>query len=96
MFLTKKEYLTEYKQSGKTVQLKENNDLDELTKQAYDVVGLLMKGVKFNKAQPNVKRILEKLSEDNKIQKKLSQFMNDNPELKPERAYRSKTNDRGL
>ncbi len=55
-----------------------------------------MKGVKFNKAQPNVKRILEKLSEDNKIQKELSQFMNNNPELKPERAYRSKTNDRGL
>ncbi|MDY2520998.1 hypothetical protein [Weissella cibaria] len=55
-----------------------------------------MKGVKFNKAQPNVKRILEKLSEDNKIQKEFSQFMNDNPELKPERAYRSKINDRGL
>lgn len=96
MFPTKKEYLTEYKQSGKTVQLKENNDLNELTKQAYAVVGLLMKGVKFNKTQPNVKRILGKLSEDNKIQKELSQFMDDNPELKPERAYRSKTNDRGL
>ncbi|KIU25727.1 hypothetical protein ab3b_00079 [Weissella cibaria] len=96
MFPTKKEYLTEYKQSGKTVQLKENNDLNELTKQAYAVVGLLMKGVKFNKTQPNVKRILEKLSEDNKIQKELSQFMNDNPELKPERAHRSKTNDRGV
>ncbi len=55
-----------------------------------------MKGVKFNKAQPNVKRILEKLSEDNKIQKELSQFMNDNPELKPERVDRSNNKNRGL
>lgn len=65
--ITEEYILRKYTIAGNHLMLTSENEVREIERKARKVVGMLKHGIKFTPTQPNVMRMLEKLTEEKRI-----------------------------